>query len=44
MITIDIAAGAGPRNQDGHLHLPEKPGLGVHPDEEIMGDPVAVYT
>ena len=44
MITVDIAAGRGPRNIDGHLHLPEAPGLGVHPDEDVLGDPVAVYT
>ncbi len=43
MITVDIAAGRGPRNIDGHLHLPETPGLGVHPDENALGDPVAVY-
>ena len=44
MITVDIAGGRGPRNQDGHLTLPEEPGLGVHPDLEILGDPVAVYS
>ncbi|MEX0311085.1 MAG: mandelate racemase/muconate lactonizing enzyme family protein [Tateyamaria sp.] len=43
MITVDIAGGRGPRNVDGHLHLPETPGLGVHPDEDALGDPVAVY-
>ncbi|KIC41875.1 mandelate racemase [Ruegeria sp. ANG-R] len=43
MITVDIASGRGPRNIDGHLHLPEAPGLGVHPDEDALGDPVAVY-
>ncbi|MEL6208486.1 MAG: enolase C-terminal domain-like protein, partial [Pseudomonadota bacterium] len=43
MITIDIAGGRGPRNQSGHLHLPEGPGLGVHPDEDALGAPVAVY-
>ncbi|MEO0379750.1 MAG: enolase C-terminal domain-like protein [Pseudomonadota bacterium] len=44
MITRDIAGGRGPRNIDGHLHLPEGPGLGVHPDENTLGDPVAIYT
>jgi len=44
MLTVDIAGGRGPRNKDGHLHLPEEPGLGVHPDESALGDPVAVYT
>lgn len=44
MITKDIAGGRGPRNEGGHLHLPEAPGLGVHPDEDTLGNPVAVYT
>ena len=44
MLTVDIAAGRGPRNIDGHLHLPEEPGLGVHPDEDALGDPRATYS
>ena len=44
MLTIDIAGGRGPRNIDGHLILPEEPGLGVHPNEDALGHPVAVYT
>ena len=44
MLTVDIAAGRGPRNIDGHLHLPETPGLGVQPDESSLGAPVGVYT
>lgn len=43
MITLDIAGGRGPRNSGGHLHLPETPGLGVHPDEHALGTPVATY-
>lgn len=43
MITAEIAGGRGPRNEDGHLRLPEAPGLGVHPDEDALGPPVAVY-
>ena len=43
MLTVDIAGGRGPRNIDGHLHLPETPGLGVHPDEEMLGEVVAHY-
>lgn len=43
MLTVDIANGRGPRNTDGHLHLPEGPGLGVEPDDDRLGDPVAVY-
>lgn len=44
MITVDIAGGRGPRAKDGHLHLPEDPGLGVYPDEDALGDPTAVYS
>jgi L-alanine-DL-glutamate epimerase-like enolase superfamily enzyme len=43
MLTVDIAGGRGPRNIAGHLHLPETPGLGVHPDEDALGAPVAEY-
>ena len=43
MITVDVAGGRGPRNVDGHLHLPETPGLGVHPDEDALGAPKAIY-
>ena len=43
MLSVDIAGGRGPRNQDGHLHLPETPGLGVHPDEDALGQPVGYY-
>ena len=43
MLTVDVAGGRGPRNTDGHLHLPEAPGLGVHPDEDALGAPVARY-
>ncbi|MDX8349259.1 enolase C-terminal domain-like protein [Cognatiyoonia sp. IB215446] len=43
MITTEIAGGRGPRNVDGHLHLPETAGLGVHPYEDALGDPIAVY-
>lgn len=30
--------------KNGRLHLPERPGPGVHPDEGALGDPVSVYT
>lgn len=43
MLTVDIAGGRGARNHDGHLHLPEAPGLGVHPNETMLGEPVAIY-
>ena len=40
MITIDIAGGRGHRNTDGHLHLPELPGLCLNPDGAALSDPV----
>ena len=43
MLTVDIAGGRGPRNAHGHLHLPDTPGLGVHPDEAALGKAVACY-
>ena len=43
MLTVDIADGRGPRNKDGHLHLPEEPGLGVEPNEDQLSHPVVVY-
>ncbi len=43
MITVDIAGGRGPRNINGHLHLPETPGLGVYPDEDALAPPIATY-
>ena len=44
MLTGDISGGRGPRNQNDHLHLPEGPGLGIHPDEKTLADAVAIYT
>ena len=43
MLTKGIAGGRGPRNLEAPLHLPKTPGLGVHPDENALGDPVALY-
>jgi L-alanine-DL-glutamate epimerase-like enolase superfamily enzyme len=34
----------GPVVKDGKLYAPDTPGLGVEPDYEALGDPVAVYT
>ena len=42
MLTKDTAKG-GARNQGGITHAPEAPGLGVEPDLEVLGEPVAVY-
>lgn len=43
MLTVDVAPGQGPRSVDGIITIPDAPGLGVHPDETVLGDPVAVY-
>ncbi len=44
MLTVDTAPGRGARNTDGASAIPPGlPGLGLAPDEEILGDPVAVY-
>ena len=42
MLMVDIAGGRGPRNREGCLRLPEAPGLGMAPDEDALGAPVAV--
>ena len=42
-LTDDPAPGAGARLTDGLIRLPEAPGLGVSPDLNQLGDPVAVY-
>jgi len=44
MITVDIAPGCGPRNQNGVLTVSDAPGLGFAPDENLLGEPVAVYS
>jgi len=43
MLTVDIAPGSGPRCIDGFITVDDTPGLGVVPDEALLGDPVAVY-
>ena len=43
MIEAEIAGGRGPRADKGHLTLSQQPGLGVHPDEESLGPPLAIY-
>ena len=40
----DPVPGQGARNVNGTATPPSLPGLGVMPDEDILGDPVAVYT
>ena len=45
LLTIDTAEGRGSRNANGDSRIPESlPGLGVAPDLNILGDPVAVYS
>lgn len=44
MLTVDIAPGSGPRCIDGFITIDDTPGLGVTPDETLLGDPVAIYT
>ena len=44
MLDIDIAPGSGPRCVDGVITIDDTPGLGVTPDEHILGNPVAVYS
>jgi len=44
MITTDVAPGRGPRASEGHLALSDLPGLGVAPDEALLGPITAQYT
>ena len=44
MLSVDTAPGLGSRNNDGDSQIPEGAiGLGVAPDEEILGQAIAVY-
>lgn len=42
-LSVDPVPGQGARNVDGFATPPTSPGLGVRPDEDALGDPVAVY-
>ena len=42
-LSLDIAPGQGARNNEGYATPPSMPGLGVEPDETILGKPEAVY-
>jgi L-alanine-DL-glutamate epimerase-like enolase superfamily enzyme len=42
MLTIDPVAG-GARNRGGTATIPQAPGLGAAPDENTLGEPLAVY-
>lgn len=43
MLTTDVAPGRGARNINGFMAPPSLPGLGVEPDVEMLGEPVARY-
>ncbi len=43
MPTLDIAPGQGARNDGGVTEAPDLPGIGVAPDLELLGEPVAVH-
>ena len=43
MLSAEIAPGRGCRNDNGHLYVDETPGLGVAPDIDLLGEPVAIY-
>ena len=42
-LSIDPVPGQGARNQNGVATPPSLPGLGVCPDENLLGDPLEVY-
>lgn len=43
-LSVDPVPGQGARNIKGTVIPPSLPGLGVVPDTDILGEPVAVYT
>jgi L-alanine-DL-glutamate epimerase-like enolase superfamily enzyme len=43
MVGVDPAPGQGARNVDGCFSAPDLPGLGVEPDLDRLGEPIAVY-
>ncbi|MDH3673254.1 MAG: mandelate racemase/muconate lactonizing enzyme family protein [Gammaproteobacteria bacterium] len=43
MITVDIAPGQGARNTAGVTAAPFEPGIGVEPDVQVLGEPVAIF-
>jgi len=42
-VTVSVAADA-PRREHGTLRAPDRPGLGITPAPEALGEPLAVYT
>ncbi|ASP34221.1 mandelate racemase/muconate lactonizing enzyme family protein [Labrenzia sp. VG12] len=43
MIEGSYSLGEGVRIRNGHIRLPQGPGLGVEPDESLFGSPVAAF-
>lgn len=43
LITVDLAPGSGARVEHGVIRAPGGPGMGVRPDVELLGAPVATY-
>jgi len=43
MLTLDIAPNSGPRCVEGFITVDDTSGLGVVPDEKLLGKPVACY-
>ncbi|MEI2806183.1 MULTISPECIES: mandelate racemase/muconate lactonizing enzyme family protein [Paracoccaceae] len=43
LVTLDICPGQGARPSNGRVAPPDLPGLGVVPDEALIGAPVAVF-
>ena len=43
MLTVDVAPGQGARNENGSLTASDVPGLGIEPDEDSLGTPIAIY-
>ena len=43
-LAVDPVAGQGVRNVGGFATPPDAPGLGVVPDMDVLGEPVAVYS
>lgn len=43
-VTVDPAPGKGARNVNGHMTPPAAPGLGVDPDEAMLGAPLMTFS
>lgn len=43
MIEGSYSLGEGVRIRNGHIRLPQGPGLGVEPDESLFGSPIAAF-